>query len=83
MDSLTYDMADRLMRSAVTDGVVITCKPTAPELLTIAGKMYFNMIWNNYYEDKSLNKGVWYKIVQSRPPCKPWFEGVDLPREIP
>lgn len=75
------DMADRFARDAVTEGVVLRCKPTASELLTIARKKCLSL-WDKYYEEKSLDKGIWYKIAQPRPPRKPWFDSAGLPRNI-
>lgn len=38
--------------------------------------------WKEYFNERSLTKGIWYRTLQSEPPRIPWFANTNLNRNI-
>lgn len=70
---------DRLAKEAITDGIYINCLPYYSDLIyTVRGRCMD--LWREYFDERSLSKGIWYRTIQ---PCLsrlPWYVGADMHR---
>ncbi|KAL0881953.1 hypothetical protein ABMA27_001708 [Loxostege sticticalis] len=64
--------ADRLARTAASDGSIVCVKPIYSEILS-KYKAKTHNIFKEYFDERSLEKGIWYKTIQCQPPRIPWF----------
>lgn len=64
--------ADKLAKLAVEEGVEIYVLPSYTEVVP-KFKIYCYNLWKEYFDKRSLDKGIWYRIIQSQPPRVPWF----------
>lgn len=74
------EKADLAARHAVSDGIPYSCLPLHSEKLSEV-KINCSRMWNEYFDERSRTKGIWYKTVQCQPPRYPWFETVKLNRQ--
>lgn len=63
---------DRLANRAASEGIEILIKPCYFELLPIVKKKC-HLMWTEYFNERSKDKGIWYRTMQSEPPRIPWF----------
>ncbi|RVE49912.1 hypothetical protein evm_005380 [Chilo suppressalis] len=64
--------ADRLAKEASIEGENASVKPFYSETLSKYIKScYLN--WKEYFDERSKEKGIWYKTIQSQPLRIPWF----------
>ncbi|KAF9417392.1 hypothetical protein HW555_005489 [Spodoptera exigua] len=40
------------------------------------------ILWKEYFDKRSEEKGIWYKTIQSEPPKIPWFTEVKMNRQL-
>lgn len=72
--------ADLAARQAISEGVTYNCLPLHSEVLEKVKRSCKNM-WREYFDERSLTKGIWYKTIQCRPPRAPWFTELQLTRK--
>ncbi|CAH2091282.1 unnamed protein product [Euphydryas editha] len=73
--------ADRLARAAANDGSYVCIKPTFLEILPKYKHKTHN-IFKEYFDERSLEKGIWYKTIQCQPPPIPWFAKSNMRRTL-
>lgn len=71
--------ADMLAKRALVEGSENTVKPHYTELLGKYRKKCQDS-WNEYFDERSKEKGIWFRSIQCEPPRFPWFCNVDLRR---
>lgn len=71
--------ADKLAKQAVTEGDEISIDPNYTELLYIYLKKCFSK-YKEYFDERSKEKGIWYKTIQCQPPPIPWFVKASISR---
>lgn len=71
---------DLAARQAVSDGIPYSCLPLHDEKLREV-KVICTRMWNEYFDERSRTKGIWYKTIQCQPPLYPWFETAKLKRQ--
>lgn len=71
--------ADRLAKLATKDGLDISILPNYTEVVTkFKNKCYFT--FKEYFDERSKEKGIWFKTIQCQPPRIPWFYNSKLSR---
>lgn len=71
---------DRLAKEAALDGVQCQYVPWFTDVLfKIRDKCHD--IWSEYFDERSLTKGIWYKTIQPSLPRVPWFSLSGLNRQ--
>lgn len=71
--------ADKLAKLGSQDGTNFDILPFYTEILHNFRKYCYNG-WKEYFDERSKEKGIWYKIIQSAPPRIPWFAEVNFNR---
>lgn len=66
---------------AAVDGKEILILPDYTELLP-KYKKYCHTIWTEYFNERSLERGIWYKTIQCEPPRVPWLTDMNLSRSL-
>lgn len=64
--------ADRLAKLAVLEGNYYFIKPNYTEQLFRCKEICYNN-FKEYFDERSRQKGIWYKTIQCQPPRVPWF----------
>lgn len=72
--------ADRLAKLACVEGREYAIMPYFLEHLPDIRRLCFDKFCE-YFDRRSKEKGIWYKIIQSMPPRKPWFLTCNLARK--
>ncbi|KAG6445231.1 hypothetical protein O3G_MSEX003784 [Manduca sexta] len=67
------EMADLGARQAAYEGINYIAVPVYSDVLGCV-KNLCRQRWNEYYEEQSKTKGIWYKTMQAEPLRYPWFE---------
>lgn len=70
---------DRLAQEAVSDGDNFDCLPNYTDLILYVKKYAFE-IWSEYFDKRSLTKGIWYKTIQPSLLRCPWFLRTNMGR---
>ena len=39
-------------------------------------------MWKEHFDERSVEKGIWYKTIQSQPPPIPWFVKSTMKRKL-
>lgn len=73
--------ADRLAKIGSTEGQEIYVRPYYSEILTKYNRECYDM-WKEYFNQRSLEKGIWYKTIQFQPPRIPWCTYSQLNRKL-
>lgn len=73
--------ADRLAKIGSTEGQEIYVKPYYSEILTKYNGQCYDL-WKEYFDQRSLEKGLWYKTIQCQPPRIPWCTYSQLSRKL-
>lgn len=73
------DEADRLAGEALVDGITMDFLPYHSDLLTLVKEKCRNN-WKEYFDERSLTKGIWYRTIQPGLSRSPWFEGSGMVR---
>lgn len=71
--------ADRLAKLAITVGTKITYFPFYSETLNEFKILCFHK-FKEYFDERSKEKDIWYKIIQGQPLQIPWFLNATLSR---
>ncbi|KAG6438736.1 hypothetical protein O3G_MSEX000179 [Manduca sexta] len=66
------DVVDKLAKEAASDGIPFSCLPWHTELLPIIREKCLEF-WSEYFDKRSLSKGIWYKVIQPSLPRSFWF----------
>lgn len=74
------ETADALAKQACSDGVDFPLLPTNNECLYIV-KNKCRDLWNEYFDLRSREKGIWYKTIQPQPLNSPWIDNSGLARK--
>lgn len=64
--------ADRLAKLARSNGEQFNIKPDYTEQLFFGKTLCFDY-YKEYFDERSKEKGIWYKTIQCQPPRTPWF----------
>ncbi|XP_045764998.1 uncharacterized protein LOC123876011 [Maniola jurtina] len=64
--------ADRLANLALLNGKNYNIEPHYTEVFSKFKIICFKN-WDEYFNERSLDKGIWYRTIQSEPPRIPWF----------
>lgn len=71
---------DKLAKEAIETGSEIYVMPEISELLCKYRLKIFEK-WKSSYDSISINKGIWYKILQEQPAYVPWWGNCKLKRK--
>jgi ribonuclease HI len=71
--------ADRISKLATIHGTKLNYDPDYSEYITNFKVKCF-LEWQSHFDNKSKDKGIWYKTIQNRLPRKPWFDDSNLSR---
>lgn len=74
------EKVDFLARQASTDGVEYLIYPYYADCICFIKKQCYKL-WNEYFDLRSREKGIWYKTVQPEPLNVPWMDNHALPRK--
>lgn len=66
------EVVDRFANEAGSDGEVYTCSPWHSELLPLVRERCYQS-WSEYFDKRSLTKGIWYRTIQPSLPRILWF----------
>lgn len=75
------DVADELARQAAINGLAYKLDPNYSELFS-KFKIKIYLDWKEYFDKRSLTKGIWYRTIISEPPRVPWFIDYKFPRKV-
>jgi ribonuclease HI len=64
---------DRLAKAATSDADIFHCLPLHTDILYQV-KKDCRKKWSEYFDERSLSKGIWYKSIQPTLPHSPWYE---------
>ncbi|CAH2108888.1 unnamed protein product [Euphydryas editha] len=70
-------MADVLAKIASYDGIPIDVTSHHTDFLGLIKKRAYSA-WDLYFQDKSKDKGLWYRTLSDKPPNVPWFCKINL-----
>ena len=71
---------DRLAKEATSHGEHYHHVPWYTDLLGDL-KEHCIDLWSEYFNERSLSKGIWYKTIQPTLPKSMWFNGTDMCRQ--
>lgn len=71
--------ADRCAKKGGKEGREIEVKPNYSEILNKYKTGIYNL-WKEYFNERSKEKGIWYRTLQCQPPPIPWFLNVNVSR---
>ncbi|KAG6460961.1 hypothetical protein O3G_MSEX012332 [Manduca sexta] len=74
------EAADLAAKQAMYEGIPYFGLPLYNEVLRYAKENCFKL-WQEYFDERSLSKGIWYKTIQCQVPRCLWFELVDINRK--
>lgn len=74
------ELADNLAKQAITDGIPMDITPSFPNYIPTMKKECFN-IWKEYFDERSREKGIWYRTIQPHPMSSPWIDNSILSRK--
>lgn len=74
------ERVDSLAKEACFDGIPIAYKPHWTDIVReVKLKCYDN--WNEYFDEKSLTKGIWYRTMRPTVYTYPWFDNANMSRQ--
>lgn len=74
------EKVDNLAKEACFEGVPVEYKPYWTEILSEVKLKCYDM-WKEYFDEKSLTKGIWYRTMQPTIHNYPWFDNTDMSRQ--
>ncbi|CAH2105345.1 unnamed protein product [Euphydryas editha] len=75
------DVADMGAKMAIVEGISMNHIPFFTNFLRdVRIKSLEN--WKEYFNKRSVEKGIWYKTIQNEPPKIPWFYNAHLSRQM-
>ncbi|KAL0849736.1 hypothetical protein ABMA28_011694 [Loxostege sticticalis] len=75
------EVVDNAARNAIYEGISVDRVPFFTDFLQDV-KQECATMWKEYFDGKSVEKGIWYKTIQSEPPKVPWFASANLTRQL-
>lgn len=75
------DEVDILAKQACTDGDIVNDMPFFTDCLHLI-KIYCSDMWKTYFDERSVEKGIWYRTIQNDPCRIPWFDECKLSRNM-
>lgn len=75
------EAADRGAKMGIVDGIPVSHVPFFTDFLRVI-KVKCLDNWKEHFNKRSVEKGIWYKTLQSEPPKIPWFYNVKLSRRM-
>ncbi|CAH2091702.1 unnamed protein product [Euphydryas editha] len=72
--------ADKLAKKAIFEGEEANILPRYSEVLRKYKRKCYN-IFKEYFDERSLSKGIWYRTIQCEPPRIPWFYATSMNRQ--
>ncbi|KAG6453577.1 hypothetical protein O3G_MSEX008208 [Manduca sexta] len=73
------DKVDILAKQACGDGLSYNILPFYTDCIYLIKKQCY-IYWKEYFDERSKEKGIWYKTVQPHPPKIPWIDNKLLNR---
>ncbi|XP_045452977.1 uncharacterized protein LOC123662136 [Melitaea cinxia] len=73
------EKVDKLAREAGIDGIPYQCLPLYSDIL-IKLKAIVIKFWQEYFDERSKSKGIWYRTIQPTLCNHPWFLGANMSR---
>ena len=74
------EAVDKAAKEAIHEGVPSACVPVYSEILSEVKKLC-RQDWQEYFDERSRYKGIWYNTVISGLPLYPWFYASKMKRE--
>ncbi|CAK1599200.1 unnamed protein product [Parnassius mnemosyne] len=71
--------ADLLAKAAITHGIELNILPIYTEILTKFKNLCYDK-FREYFDERSREKGIWYKTIQSQPLRIPWYNNIKMNR---
>jgi ribonuclease HI len=73
------EKVDTLAKEALNEGVEITCNPYYSDIIYIV-KNRCIQLWSEYFDERSLTRGIWYRTLQPHITRYPWIDQADMSR---
>ncbi|KAG6461494.1 hypothetical protein O3G_MSEX012673 [Manduca sexta] len=73
------EVADKLAKQAITDGIPLHIMPSFANYIPLLKKICFDS-WNEYFDERSREKGIWYRTIQPHTLSSPWIDNKILNR---
>lgn len=70
-----------LAKQAAEDGVVLNVSPLYSDHYGVVRDQY-RVIWQEYFDKRSREKGIWYKAIQPQIVNYPWINDLSLDRNL-
>ena len=74
------EIADLLAKQAISDGIPIISSPFYTNFIPKIKQICYTF-WAEYFDKRSLEKGIWYKTIQPHPLTSPWINNQILNRK--
>ncbi|CAB3258675.1 unnamed protein product [Arctia plantaginis] len=74
------DIVDQLAKEACWNGIALEVLPLHTDYTRVV-KEKCHMCWQEYFDERSREKGIWYRTIQPQVPKYPWIENVELNRK--
>lgn len=74
------ERVDCLAKEASSEGNILTHLPFFTNVVSEV-KSWGRQMWKEYFDERSLSKGVWYKTIQPTVPKRVWFEGANMSQQ--
>lgn len=74
------EKADQAAKLASSEGVIYNCLPLHTDQVQTVKKICEDL-WQEYFDERSLTKGIWYRTIQAGPFRCPWFQEMDAHRQ--
>lgn len=75
------EKVDSLAKEASCDGVNRNILPFFTDCI-YSVKEHCYLLWKVHFDERSVEKGIWYRTLQNEPWKSPWFEIVNINRNI-
>lgn len=67
------ETVDALAKQAISDGEIYSYRPFYANFISVIKEECYNC-WKEYFDKRSVEKGIWYRTIQPHPLKVPWFE---------
>lgn len=74
------EKADQAAKLALSEGIPYTCLPLHSDQVHKV-KYICKDLWQEYFDERSLTKGIWYRTIQAEPFRCPWFQDMEAHRQ--
>ncbi|CAH2109014.1 unnamed protein product [Euphydryas editha] len=73
------EKTDQLAKEDITDGIDISVKPFYADCIYLIREICFEL-WTECFDERSKEKGIWYKTIQPQPPGISWIDNLRMKR---